>query len=149
MLFYHILHVPIRIFSSSFNFIYTKNQLKSYIVFYKTFSAQNHRHWLILYISWLLCCHDFVLRGPEIMSNWFYLSDFDISFVSHISITSVNCEVRARWIIAINTFTPSYVPYPWYLFFLFIVISSIILPTVNSIHIVWFCPKKLQPKLML
>ena len=47
----------------------------------KSFSAQNYHHWLIPYISWLLCCNGFVLRGPEIMSNRNYLSDFDISFV--------------------------------------------------------------------
>ena len=64
-------------------------------------------------------------------------------FFSYFNFTSVNCEVRALWIIAINTFTPSYLSYPWYLFFLFIVVSSFILPTVNSIHIIlWFCTKK-------
>ena len=80
------------------------------------------------------------------MRHWIYSSGFDISFLSHISITSVNCEVQALWIIAINTLTPSYVSYPWYLFFLFIVVSSFILPTVDSIHIVRFCTKKVTTK---
>ena len=85
MLFYHILYVPTKnILFISFN-LYTRNQLKSYIVSKKQFSAQNHHHQLILYISWLLCCNDFVLRVPENETLNLFIRFWYIFFISYFN----------------------------------------------------------------
>ena len=66
--------------------------------------------------------------------------------VPHFFMIDVDCGAQALPIIAISTLNPSHISYPWYVFFLYIVVCSIMTHTAISIHTVRFCTQKVTTK---
>ena len=58
--------------------------------------------------------------------------------VPHFFMIDVDCGAQALPIIAISTLNPSHISYPWYVFFLYIVVCSIMPHTAISILSSWF-----------
>ena len=97
-------------------------------------------YWLIVVLYWIRS-----VGVRDEVNNVIYVILMYL-VVPHFFMIDVDCGAQALPIIAISTLNPSHISYPWYVFFLYIVVCSIMPHTAISIRSSWFCDIKITTK---